>query len=348
MSIENREKIIEELLLEYDKIDLSNDTDGKIRAAIEDGKRFIREYAELDEDDGRKNFAFNRIRLNQLEIALLLLVQPKDKAIPADQLQDKLAEYGMLNIYTRWIDDLSKEGFEPKIITETMLEHGAINFCYHGNFSVEGDHAHDVFTIVTTMMKDKIIFNYASSLLDYHAECQEMLGYEFGETIKGYIKKIGDYLGYKADKIEVDYTPGCTNFNIIYGENEAPCVFHTIDIFSRLAILLDRELKKSMPFGTVSDHEERAQDELSRLSERTVSKNNGNCPYGIDGVTEILICSKFFESRNDCLSRIKEYKRSVEAIGGELYRIVSESVEAIAQMTEDEFYRKKLELFDIE
>ena len=166
-----------------------------------------------------------------------------------------LEEAGIAESHKLWEGELNKLGFEPigfkanPLTGETFLR-----YWHNGNFSVDGDHAYDVFGVMAIMSKSGITLSYRSSkLTNCYLDCYD----DTDEDLREKLNKLEDFLNkhrevlhyYRKDIIISD----SGSFEIAVGRvGYLRCALGKLE---KLAVMLDNELCKSFPFENIHGYE---------------------------------------------------------------------------------------------
>lgn len=272
----------------------------------------------------------------------ILFFEPHKYSIPEDELDEKLEQYGLLNMYKKWDSYLIENGYRFAYPMEVDLKHGFLIYQLDTELSVTGDHSQDVVTMFAFLMTDKILFVYDSSNLNYFYP-----GYEedIPAKLNAFYKKHYDFINYYADthKIEIWHTNG----NVYFISEESDMVYYRFDDFARLAILLDREMNKRYPFNSIRDYEQREKHFLEKaLNEPlffhpTFQKDCDECVF------EMLVGCSYMETKEECTERAKAALYSLSESNKNLVEPLAEAVCKLELMSDEEYLNIKDKIFDV-
>ena len=272
----------------------------------------------------------------------MICFTPNKYTIPDDQLEEKLAAYGMLESFKRWDGELKKNGYMIAPPMEADLKHGYITYQKDTELSVTGDHSQDVVSLLAYLTAYKLMIIYDSSNLNYfhpgYPVDTEALVMRFYEKNYHFINFCSE-----AQKIEVQFIDG--NVYFICDANEK--AYFAFDDFARLAVLLDKEMNKRYPFHTPREYEEKEKNYLAQSLTSELFVHPGFQKYNDECIPEIIIGCSYFESREECLLRAKNLMLSLNESNKDIAQGVVDAICKLETMSDEEYYRLKDKIFDV-
>ncbi len=200
------------------------------------------------------------LQLESIQLAMLdYSLKDRRKRISPENLPNRLEAFGLLDAYEKWNEELINDGFVMNdVVEEDLIEFKTLSYCYTGHFAVEGDHADDVFGLSARITENGLIIGYWSSKLSLvYLGCwdeEEPLRNPEGiEKIKSFLDKHREFIGDYCERIEV-----CNDgyFQMHFDNDTHACLsYYARETFIKLAVLLDKELRKRYPFENIKGYE---------------------------------------------------------------------------------------------
>ena len=234
----------------------------------EEGQAFISKLKEgleiikrLQEDSvPEKEKSALVLQLESIQLAMLdYSFHDRRKRVSPKNLPNRLGAIGLLDAYQKWNEELTKDGFVLNdVIEEDLMEFKTLSYHYTGHFAVEGDHADDVFGLSARITENGLTIGYWSSKLSlvylgYWDEEEPLKNPEGIEKIKSFLDKYRDFIGDYGERIEV-CNDGC--FQMHFENDSHVCLsYYARGTFIKLAVLLDKELRRRYPFENIEGYE---------------------------------------------------------------------------------------------
>ena len=354
---------------------------------LKEGLDIIRKLQEgkvPEEEKGLLVLQLESIQLSMLDYSL----QDRRKRISLEKLPDRLEAIGLLDAYKKWNEELINDGFIMNdVIDEDLMEFKTLSYSYTGHFAVEGDHADDVFGLSARITENGLDIGYWSSKLSlvylgYWDEVEPLRNPEGIEKIKSFLEKHREFICDYSERIEV-----CNDgyFQMHFdNDTHASLTYYARGTFIKLAVLLDKELRKRYPFENIKGYELFSRVKLAQTIEDfevfEPSKwmayrqiRNHECLHHRD-LLDIIIMSSYQITQKEALEKFNELSSALMKLrkkqreyddqcgrekdlrpyavseDGKEYseeEYVASLVEEIREMSAEEFEIYKDQLFDL-
>ena len=259
--------------------------------------------------------------------------------------------------YRKWNDELLKYGFQldvnfiPSDVSSSSFLHEELIsrlfvYKYQGDFSVEGDHAYDIFYLYARLLENGVQFVYTSSYInEIYATDNGMA--QTQEEVDGYVEKIRVHLDknsrFLGKSFEVEEHYGRVSFALL--TETLYSKLHVLEPFIRLAILLDIQTERKFPFHSIEDYE-RIYGNLSDVEFFSSIVQYSNA---FDESIAHLVGSSYSQKLADVVSRVKglvsEFSQNSEQ-NEAVIALLSEILANLRGMTPEEYAELKNTIFD--
>lgn len=238
----------------------------KLKEGLDIIKRFQEERVSEEEK------ATLILQLESIQLAMLnYSFKDRRRQVSHENLPERLEEIGLLNAYQKWNEELTNDGFVlNNVIEEELMGFKTLSYRYNGHFAVEGDHADDVFGLSARITENGLVIEYWSSKLSLvylgcWDEVEPIRDLEGIEKIKSFLDKHREFIGDYCERIEV-CNDGC--FQMHFDNDAHVCLsYYARGTFIKLAVLLDKELRKRYPFENIKGYELRSRVKLVQTVE---------------------------------------------------------------------------------
>ncbi len=360
----------------------------------EEGQAFIEMYKEgievakklQDDSITESEKALLILELESIQLKMLdYSLQDRRKRVSPEDLPKRLEEIGLLNAYEKWNEDLTNDGFVmDDVVEEELMKLKTLSYRYFGHFEVQGTEQDDEFVLSAKITEDGIRFRYWNSVfslmyLGYFDDLEPLRNREGLKIIKSFLDKQREFIGDYRERMEV-----CRDGYFQMRFDNDFSYYDIRGIFIKLAVLLDKELRRRYPFENVRAYEKYNQIILSETIEDFNSfEVHELIPYhGIrhhdslyyDRLLQIIIMSSYGISRervmqtfSELAASLLECKRKEKARGeqceakpdsrpyaveedGKAYseeEYIAHLIEQIREMSTEEFEKYKDMLFDL-
>lgn len=256
--------------------------------------------------------------------------------------------------YRKWNDELCSYGFEldvpfvPSAINlDTILNEASIfqlfEYRYMGDFSVEGDHAYDVFMLSARLREDGVLFTYSSSYIDEIYVTDNGMA-QTQEEVDGYVEKIREFLEknsrFLGKSFEVVEQYGRVSFRLLTSTIYSK--LQVLEPFIRLAVLMDIQTERKFPFYSIEDYERI----YSRMNDIEFFTSIVQYSNAFEESIAHLIGSSYSQQLSDVISRVDKlactFSRNESVIS-----LLGEILSKLQSMTADEYIELKKAIFDI-
>ncbi len=260
--------------------------------------------------------------------------------------------------YREWHNELCNCGFEldvpfvPSGVTlDSILNEELISqlfeYRYLGDFSVEGDHAYDVFMLCARLIEDGVLFTYTSSYIDEiyvrdngMAQTQEEV-YGYVEKIRAFLEKNRRFLG-KSFEVAEQY--GRVSFRLL--KSTLYSKLHVLEPFIRLAVLMDIQTERKFPFHGIEDYE----SIYGRMNDVDFFTWVAQFTDGYEESIAHLVGSSYSQQLSDVISRVDKlvcaFSQDAEQ-NESVLMLLGEILSKLQSMTADDFTELKKAIFDI-
>ncbi len=256
--------------------------------------------------------------------------------------------------YRKWNDELCSYGFEldvpfvPSAINlDTILNEALIfqlfEYRYMGDFSVEGDHAYDVFMLSARLREDGVLFTYSSSYIDEIYVTDNGMA-QTQEEVDGYVEKIREFLEknsrFLGKSFEVVEQYGRVSFRLLTSTLYSK--LQVLEPFIRLAVLMDIQTERKFPFYSIEDYERI----YSRMNDIEFFTSIVQYSNAFEESIAHLIGSSYSQQLSDVISRVD--KLACTFLQNEsVISLLGEILSKLQSMTADEYIELKKAIFDI-
>lgn len=256
--------------------------------------------------------------------------------------------------YRKWNDELCSYGFEldvpfvPSAINlDTILNEALIfqlfEYRYTGDFSVEGDHAYDVFMLSARLREDGVLFTYSSSYIDEIYVTDNGMA-QTQEEVDGYVEKIREFLEknsrFLGKSFEVVEQYGRVSFRLL--TSTVYSKLQVLEPFIRLAVLMDIQTERKFPFYSIEDHERI----YSRMNDIEFFTSIVQYSNAFEESIAHLIGSSYSQQLSDVISRVDKLACTFSQ-NESVISLLGEILSKLQSMTADEYIELKKAIFDI-
>lgn len=133
----------------------------KLKEGLDIIKRF-QENSVSEEEKGVLILKLESIQLAMLDYSL----QDRRKRISPEDLPKRLEELGLLDVYKKWHEELTKNGFVMNdVIEEDLMEFKKIPYHYSGDFYVESEDSYVTFGLSAEITEAGLKIGYCNGRL---------------------------------------------------------------------------------------------------------------------------------------------------------------------------------------
>lgn len=256
--------------------------------------------------------------------------------------------------YRKWNDELCSYGFEldvpfvPNAINlDTILNEALIfqlfEYRYTGDFSVEGDHAYDVFMLSARLREDGVLFAYSSSYIDEIYVTDNGMA-QTQEEVDGYVEKIREFLEknsrFLGKSFEVVEQYGRVSFRLLTSTLYSK--LHVLEPFIRLAVLMDIQTERKFPFCSIEDYERI----YSRMNDIEFFTSIVQYSNAFEESIAHLVGSLYSQKLCDVITRVDKLACTFSQ-NESVISLLGEILSKLQSMTADEYIELKKAIFDI-
>lgn len=273
--------------------------------------------------------------------------------ISKEELVCLLSALNLTEQYEKWNDELYSKGFELKDMrVGELLNKKAIWYRKRYNCHVVGDHSTVVLAIDARIDENGLKLVYENLRISeyYLVVSPKESASLYLEDLKKFIKRNSDYIDlYRDDEITVD----SSSVMEITVKDE---ISRSENTMLKLAILLDKEVRRDFPFELIEGYQDRGRLELQLLEEEFNEEDRERLSWNEYMVLRHVIQSDFSMSKEKVIETFKYYtqrmldfykKRESNNMCEEIKENTAELIDELENMSHEEYILKKYDAFDL-
>lgn len=255
--------------------------------------------------------------------------------------------------YKKFHDELYSNGFERmKIRVGELLNKKAVWYRKSYNCSVVGDHSTVVLAIDARIDENGLKLVYENLRISeyYLVVSPKESASLYLEDLKKFIKRNSDYIDlYRDNEITVD-SSSVMEITVKDG------IRRSENTMLKLAILLDKEVRRDFPFELIEGYQDRGRLELQLLEEEFNEEDRERLSWNEYMVLRHVIQSDFSMSKEKIIETFKYYtqrmldfykKRESNNMCEEIKENTDELINELENMSHEEYICKKYDAFDL-
>ena len=284
--------------------------------------------------------------LEKMENVLYDLPREHSKyTVKPEEMPKMLEECGLTENYNRWDKYLKEVGFKATISDISNRINKVLVYKYEIDLSVRGDHWYDAFTVYAFLKSDCVYFVYENGNISNNLYRTLGSDENIAKTISRYIHEKQRYFIFRGPPMDIEVVSA--GGLIYFVTKETDNVFVSMDVYTRLAVILDFEMHKRYPFTDPFDYERIEEKMLERTLTEEPFFHEGFEKYSDECIMKTIIGCSVKGSRADAIDRAKKIRSTLPESASILRSYLDEGIEKLSLESDEEFEKEKVDIFNM-